>query len=88
MTLLHTSISNWSYLNTLKNPADFSPRPALPEVLFKSFWFMGPSFLGNSNFFPILYDVSSVHDLLLEERPSVKDTVAPSSGLSLLFERV
>ena len=94
MTLLHTSISDWSYVNTLENPADFSSRPTLPEALINSFWYSGPSFLQNSDFSPIPYDASTVQEPLPEERPSeietvtLATTVVPPSGISLLFTRV
>ena len=70
MTLIHTSISDWSYESTLENPANFSSRPTLPEALINSFWYSGPSFLQNSDFSPIPYDPSTVQEPLPEERPS------------------
>ena len=98
MTLSHTSIADWSYVNTQDNPADFASRPTSPEVLMQSFWFSGPAFLWSSDFHPIPYDSSTVQDILPEERPltpsvvtlvtSVGTPVDPPSRLASLFERV
>ena len=70
MALKQTCIPDWCYVNTKENPADFSSRPTLPDVLMQSFWFTGPSdFKSDFKFVP--YSNHSAVDTFPEERPLV-----------------
>lgn len=74
--LKHSSISQWTYVNTKENPADIATRGASPQVLKDSNWFTGPSFLKSGK----IQVCDSIEDNLPEELVS-KTVLASSSAV-------
>ncbi|XP_018018481.1 uncharacterized protein LOC108675002 [Hyalella azteca] len=48
----HTLQSNWHYISSKENPADYASRPTYPDTLTSTPWFNGPATLWNPSYCP------------------------------------
>ena len=84
--------SNWLYVPTSENPADYASRPTHPSVLLKSNWFTGSDFLKNDDQITIFNHQPPCDNLpeLVPEQKVLRTNCTQSvqSPISALVERL